>query len=75
MEVRDKFIQDMEAKHPALAEARKKYADLSRDVDPYERKGDLVKASESDLYSKEPVMDAARVSRRSSQVMTRRRVT
>jgi hypothetical protein len=60
-DIRDEFIKHMETTHPKLAEAREKYATLSRDVDPYERKGVLKKPSESDLYSKEPTMDPTKV--------------
>jgi len=61
MDVRDKFVEHMEQTHPQLETARKKYAALSRDVDLYERKGKLAKAAESDLYSKQPIMDPTRV--------------
>ena len=61
MKVRDDFVDHMETTHPQLKAAREKYAELSRDVDIYERKGKLAKASESDLYSKQPITDPTKV--------------
>ena len=61
IDIRNEFVEHMETTHPDLKTARMKYADLSRDVDIYERKGKLAKAAESDLYSGEPVTDAVKI--------------
>jgi hypothetical protein len=61
IDIRNEFVEHMETVHPDLKTARMKYADLSRDVDIYERKGKLAKAAESDLYSGEPVTDAVKI--------------
>lgn len=60
-DLKEKFVEHMEKQHPQLKTAREKYASESRNVDIYERKGKLAKASESDLYSKEPALDPTKI--------------
>ncbi|MDE2096651.1 MAG: hypothetical protein KGL39_05335 [Patescibacteria group bacterium] len=61
--VRDDLIAQMEKQHPAMALARKKYAELSRDLDVYERSGVLSKAVKEDPYSGEAIADPTAIKR------------
>ena len=57
----DALQEQMEKTHPQMKVARQKYADLSRDLDPYERQGVAARGVKTDLYSKEPVVDSTKL--------------
>ena len=55
--LKDKFVAHMETVHPRLAEARKKYAELSRPLDVYRDTGALAKSILEDPYSGRAIVD------------------
>lgn len=59
--LKDKFVEHMEKVHPQLAEARKKYAELSRPLDVYRDTGALTKSVLEDPYSGRTVVDPTKV--------------
>lgn len=59
--LKNEFQKHVETVHPGLAEARRKYAELSRENDVYERSGALAKSVKDDPYSHEPVVDKTKL--------------
>jgi hypothetical protein len=59
--LRDELLDHLETTHPQLRAARRKYAELSRPLDVYERTGALSKAVKTDPYNDTSVVDPSRI--------------
>lgn len=58
--LKKRFVEHMETTHPQLAEARKKYAELSRPLDVYRDTGALAKSVLEDPYSGRVIQDTTK---------------
>jgi hypothetical protein len=61
LSLKDDFVENLEKFNPALKEAKRKYAGLSRDLDLYERSGAGKKAVLEDPYSGDNVVDTTKI--------------
>lgn len=55
------FVKNLEEFRPDLKAAKKRYAEIARDLDPYERSGAGKKAALEDPYSGDNVVDSTRI--------------
>lgn len=55
------FVEHLETVRPDLKEAKRRYAELSRDLDPYERTGAARKIALEDPYSGDAVVDSTKI--------------